>query len=53
MAPKDAKKRMKAEQNKKHKLQPTINPAPHITISNCAPSLQCNKPIGPSALIIV
>jgi hypothetical protein len=41
MAPKDAKKRMKAEQNKKCKLQTTTDPTPCKTISNCAPSLQC------------
>ncbi len=41
MAPKDAKKRMKAEQNKKHKLQTTTDPTPRKTVSNCAPSLQC------------
>ncbi len=41
MAPKDAKKRMKAEQNKKSKLQITTDPTPCKTISNHAPSLQC------------
>ncbi len=41
MTPKDDKKRMKAEQNKKQKLQPTADPSPHQTISNCTPSLQC------------
>jgi hypothetical protein len=41
MAPKDAKKRMKAEQNKKRKLQTTTDPTPHKNVSNHAPSLQC------------
>jgi hypothetical protein len=41
MAPKDAKKPMKAEQNKNCKLQTTTDPTPCKTISNCAPSLQC------------
>jgi hypothetical protein len=41
MALKDAKKRMKAEQNKKCKLQTTTDPTPCKTVSNCAPSLQC------------
>jgi hypothetical protein len=41
MALKDAKKRMKAEQNKKCKLQTTTDPTPHKTVSNCAPSLKC------------
>jgi hypothetical protein len=39
MAPKDAKKHMKAEQNRKRKLQTTTDPTPHKTVSNCAPSL--------------
>jgi hypothetical protein len=38
MAPKDAKKHMKAEQNKKCKLQTTSEPTPCETVSNCAPS---------------
>ena len=42
MAPKDAKKRMKAEQNKKHKLQTTTDPTPCKTVSNCTPSIHCN-----------
>jgi hypothetical protein len=41
MAPKDAKKRMTAEQNRKRKLQTTTDPTPCKTVSNCAPSLQC------------
>jgi hypothetical protein len=41
MTPKDAKKHMKAEQNKKRKLQTTTDPTPCKTISNCAPTLQC------------
>jgi hypothetical protein len=41
MAPKDAKKRIKAEQNKKQKLQTTTDPTPHKTVSNCTPSLKC------------
>jgi hypothetical protein len=41
MAPKNAKKRMKAEQNKKCKLQTTTDPTPHKTVSNHAPSLEC------------
>jgi hypothetical protein len=41
MALKDAKKRMKAEQNKKHKLQTTTDLNPRKTVSNCTPSLQC------------
>ena len=41
MAPKDAKKRMKAEQNKKQKLQTTTDPTPCKTVSNPAPSLKC------------
>jgi hypothetical protein len=41
MAPKDAKKRMKAEQNKKYKLQTTTDPTPCKTVSNHALSLQC------------
>jgi hypothetical protein len=41
MAPKDAKKCMKAEQNKKQKLQTTTDPTPRKTVSNCAPSLKC------------
>jgi hypothetical protein len=40
MAPKDAKKRMKAEKTKKHKLQTTTDPTLHKTVSNSAPSLQ-------------
>jgi hypothetical protein len=39
MAPKDAKKRVKAEQNKKCKLQTTTNPTPCKTVSNRASSL--------------
>ncbi len=38
MAPKDAKKHMNAEQNKKRKLQTTSEPSPCKTVSNCAPS---------------
>ncbi len=41
MASKDAQKRMKAEQNKKRKLQTIIEPTPCKTVSNCAPSLHC------------
>jgi hypothetical protein len=41
MAPKDAKKHMKAEINKKRKLQTTTDAAPCKTVSNCAPSLKC------------
>jgi hypothetical protein len=41
MAPKDAKKHMKAEQNKKRKLQTTTDPTPCKTVSNHAPSLKC------------
>jgi hypothetical protein len=41
MAPKDVKKHMKAEQNKKRKLQTTTDPTPCKTISNCTPSSQC------------
>jgi hypothetical protein len=41
MAPKDAMKRMKAEHNKKRKLQITTDPTPRKTVSNCAPSLEC------------
>jgi hypothetical protein len=41
MNPKDAKKRMKAEQIKKRKLQTTTDPTPPKTVSYCAPSLQC------------
>ncbi len=41
MAPKDAMKRMKAEHNKKRKLQITTDPIPCKTVSNCAPSLEC------------
>ena len=41
MAPKDAKKRMKAEQNKKRKLQTTTDPTPCKTVSNHTPSLKC------------
>ncbi len=40
MAPKDAKKRMKAEHNKKQKLQSTTDPTPRKTVSNRAPSLK-------------
>jgi hypothetical protein len=40
MAPKDAKKHMKAVQNKKCKLQTTTDPTSCKTVSNCAPSLQ-------------
>jgi hypothetical protein len=39
MASKDAKKRMKAEQNKKRKLQTTTDLTPRKTVSNQAPSL--------------
>jgi hypothetical protein len=39
MAPKDAKKHMKAEQNKKRKLQTTTDPTPCKTVSNYASSL--------------
>jgi hypothetical protein len=42
MAPKDTKKHLKAEQNKKSKLQTTTDPTPCKTVSNLAPSLQCN-----------
>ena len=41
MAPKDAMKRMKAEHNKKRKLQITTDPTPCKTVSNHAPSLEC------------
>ncbi len=41
MAPKDAMKRMKAEHNKKCKLQTTTDPTPCKTVSHHAPSLQC------------
>jgi hypothetical protein len=41
MAPKDAKKHMKAEQNKKCKLQTTTDPTPCKPVTNRAPSLQC------------
>jgi hypothetical protein len=41
MAPKDAMKRMKAEHNKKSKLQITSDPTPRKTVSSCAPSLKC------------
>ncbi len=41
MAPKDAKKRMKAKQNKKRKLQTATDPTPCKTVSNCAPLLKC------------
>ncbi len=41
MAPKDAKKCMKAEQNKKRKLQTTTDPTPCKTVSNRASSLKC------------
>ncbi len=41
MAPKDAMKCMKAEHNKKCKLQITTDPTPHKTVSNRAPSLEC------------
>jgi hypothetical protein len=40
MAPKDAKKRKKAKQNKKRKLQTTTDPTPCKTVSNCTPLLQ-------------
>ncbi len=40
MAPKDAKKRMKAEQNNKCKLQTTTDPTPCKTVSKRAPTLQ-------------
>jgi hypothetical protein len=40
MAPNDAKKRMKAEQNKKYKLQTTTDPTPCKSVSNRAPSLK-------------
>ncbi len=39
MAPKDAKKRMTAGQNKECKLQTTTESTPCKTVSNCAPSL--------------
>jgi hypothetical protein len=41
MAPKDSMKRMKAEHNKKCKLQITTDPTPRKTVSNHAPSLEC------------
>jgi hypothetical protein len=41
MAPKDAMKHMKAEHNKKRKLQITTDPTPCKTVSNCPPSLEC------------
>ncbi len=41
MAPKDAMKPMKAEHNKKCKLQITTDSTPRKTISNHAPSLEC------------
>ncbi len=41
MAPKYAMKRMKAEHNKKCKLQITTDPTPCKTVSNRAPSLEC------------
>jgi hypothetical protein len=41
MAPKDAKKHMKAEQNKIRKFQTTTDPTPRKTVLNHAPSLQC------------
>ncbi len=41
MAPKSAKKHMKAEQNKKRNLQITADPTPCQTVSNHAPSLEC------------
>jgi hypothetical protein len=41
MAPKDAKKLMKAEQNTKRKLQTTTDPTHLNIVSNCALSLQC------------
>jgi hypothetical protein len=40
MAPKDATKCIKAEQNKKRKFQTTTDPTPCKTVSNCAPSLR-------------
>ena len=40
MAPKDAKKHMKEEQNKKQKVQTTTDPTPCKTVSNRAPSLE-------------
>jgi hypothetical protein len=40
MDPKDAK-HMKAEQNKKRKLQTATDPTPCKTVPNCALSLQC------------
>jgi hypothetical protein len=40
MAPKEAKRRMKASKHKKHKLlQTTIGPTPHKTVSHQAPSI--------------
>jgi hypothetical protein len=44
MASKDAKKRMKAEQNKKRKLQTTTDPTPCKTVLNRASSLNVNVP---------
>ena len=38
MAPKDAKKHLKAEQNKKRKLETTTDPTPCKTVSNRTPS---------------
>jgi hypothetical protein len=51
MAPKDAKKHMKAEQNKKRKLQTTTDPAPCKTVSNCTPSLHCKYSIHVKILV--
>jgi hypothetical protein len=44
MAPKDAKKCMKAEQNKICKLQTTTDLTPCKTVSNHSPSLHCKVP---------
>jgi hypothetical protein len=41
MAPKDAKKHMKAEQNKTRKLETTTDSTPCKTVSNRSPSLEC------------
>ncbi len=41
MAPKDVKKHLKAEQNKKCKLETTTDLTPCKTVSNCTPSLRC------------
>ncbi len=43
MAPKDVMKRMKAEHNKKRKLQITTDRTPPNTVSNRAPSLECKN----------